>query len=82
MLCCFLAFVTGLFGLKSLILHMRQKSHPLYRGYYLVALWLIILSFLLGILLLPLIYWHCNVRAKEDVIFADFDIPFQAKYDS
>jgi hypothetical protein len=82
MLLCFLAFITGIFGLKSLLLHLRQKSHPLYRGYYLLALWLIILSFLQGILLIPLLYWHCNVRDKEDIIFADFDIPFGATYNS
>jgi len=69
MLCSFLAFITGIFGLKSLVLHVKQKAHPLYRGYYLLALWLVLLSFFLGACLIAMIYWHCKVRDSEDIIF-------------
>jgi len=47
-----------------------------------LAFWLIVISIILGVLLIYLLYRHFNVRAEEDVIFEDVDLPFTAKYEN
>lgn len=81
LLSCFVAFIVGLFGLKSIRYHLWQEAHPLYHAYKVFATWEIIISIILGICVIPLLYWHCKVRRHEDEIFQDKELPFVAKYD-
>lgn len=82
MLCCFMAGIIGLFGWFSYIKHNTQHAHPLYPIYHLYCVVLLLASLALGILLIPLLYWHFKVRDVEDLIFEDYEIPFSAKYTS
>lgn len=82
MVCSLIAFITGVIGMFSYYKHQHQTMHPLYPVYKLYCVVLLILSFILGLVFIGLLYWHCQVKDEENEMYEDYELPFKAQYTS